>query len=340
MKNFTALIAQNTHLMALALSCTLAACGDKATEPASTQAPQAGQAAPVVAQAAPEEANLGRKLDVYIDCYNGIDESIHRSANRYSSWVKDMNAGPTGKEQVVYGLYEVADSKVSQCVAQFESIAKRGPSLPALEAAAQQYIAAAQSTAKSVSAIYPYYSRENYKDDAFAQGKKAHADLAAQFAAFTKVSNQFSAALDAENDKAMTAQLAEVEKTEGRKMTYWQMATMQQAKSLMGVVGESTFDAAEAARKLAAYEATADGAIAYAKANKSEVANSWVFMENASEEFRKAAKERLRRIRDKVPYNEGEKMMLTPGSAWMVDGSEEKVVRTYNALVDASNRMN
>lgn len=283
---------------------------------------------------------MGSKLDVYIDCYNGIDGSIHRSANRYSSWVKDMNAGPTGKELVVYGLYEVADSKVSQCVARFEAIAKRKPSLPALEAAAQQYIAAAQSTAKSVSAIYPYYSRENYKDDAFAQGKKAHADLAAQFAAFNKVSTQFSAALDAENDKALAAQLAEIEKTQGRKMAYWQMSTMQQAKSLMAVVGESTFDPTEAARKLTSYESATDSAIAYAKANSSEIDHNWSAMESASEEFRKAAKERLRRIRDKVSYNEGEKMMLTPGSGWMVDGSEEKMVRTYNALVDASNRMN
>ena len=56
--------------------------------------------------------------------------------------------------------------------------------------------------------------------------------------------------------------------------------------------------------------------------------------------YNKAAKQRVRRVRDNVPYNEGEKMMLKPGSAWMVEGSAEQFTKAYNSLVEASNRLN
>ena len=62
-------------------------------------------------------------------------------------------------------------------------------------------------------------------------------------------------------------------------------------------------------------------------------------MQRALEDYRKASKERVRRIRDKVPYSDGEKMMLKPGSGWMVEGSQEKANTAYNKLVETSNRL-
>jgi hypothetical protein len=50
------------------------------------------------------------------------------------------------------------------------------------------------------------------------------------------------------------------------------------------------------------------------------------------------AKQLMRRIRDKVPYTSGEKMMLSPGSSWMVEGSPGRLLRDYNQLIDAYNR--
>jgi hypothetical protein len=40
-----------------------------------------------------------------------------------------------------------------------------------------------------------------------------------------------------------------------------------------------------------------------------------------------------------VPYSDGERMMLKPGSGWMVEGSSEKLIKAYNDLVSASNAM-
>jgi hypothetical protein len=90
---------------------------------------------------------------------------------------------------------------------------------------------------------------------------------------------------------------------------------------------------------LAAYESTTDEAMKYGAANKSELPMSWFTLEHAAEDYRKAAKQRLRRVRDKVPYNEGEKMMLKPGSAWMVEGSAEQLTKAYNELIETSNRL-
>lgn len=46
----------------------------------------------------------------------------------------------------------------------------------------------------------------------------------------------------------------------------------------------------------------------------------------------------MRRIRDKVPYSTGDKMMLSgQGSGWMVSGSPPRLTRDYNELVGAYN---
>ena len=50
------------------------------------------------------------------------------------------------------------------------------------------------------------------------------------------------------------------------------------------------------------------------------------------------AKQLMRRIRDKVPYTSGQKMMMSPGSAWMVEGSPARLLRDYNQLIEAYNR--
>jgi hypothetical protein len=54
--------------------------------------------------------------------------------------------------------------------------------------------------------------------------------------------------------------------------------------------------------------------------------------------FLVTAKQLMRRIRDKVPYSSGDRMMLNAGSGWMVEGSPPRLLRDYNQLVDACNR--
>ena len=63
-----------------------------------------------------------------------------------------------------------------------------------------------------------------------------------------------------------------------------------------------------------------------------------MFISNAKS-FLTTAKQLMRRIRDKVPYSAGDKMMLSqPGAGWMIEGSPPRLVRDYNQLIDAYNR--
>lgn len=50
----------------------------------------------------------------------------------------------------------------------------------------------------------------------------------------------------------------------------------------------------------------------------------WFFLSD-SKSFLVTAKQLIRRIRNKVPYTSGGKMMLGPGNAWMVEGSPARL---------------
>ena len=63
------------------------------------------------------------------------------------------------------------------------------------------------------------------------------------------------------------------------------------------------------------------------------------FFIGAAKSYLTTAKQLMRRIRDKVPYSSGDKMMLSnAGSGWMVEGSPPRLLRDYNQLVEAYNR--
>jgi hypothetical protein len=62
------------------------------------------------------------------------------------------------------------------------------------------------------------------------------------------------------------------------------------------------------------------------------------FISNAKS-FLVTSKQLMRRIRDKVPYSQGDKMMLNSGGGWMVEGSPQRLMRDYNELVGSYNRI-
>jgi hypothetical protein len=61
------------------------------------------------------------------------------------------------------------------------------------------------------------------------------------------------------------------------------------------------------------------------------------FMNNAKS-YLTSAKQLMRRIRDKVPYSQGDRMMLGGGGGWMVEGSPPRLLRDYNQLIESYNR--
>lgn len=116
-----------------------------------------------------------------------------------------------------------------------------------------------------------------------------------------------SKALDVANDNLLSAQLAHIEKTEGRKLPCYQMALTAKAKPLADVLGEETFDAATAAPRREAFEAITDETLDFVKPRKDAQPVEWSSFESSAEDFRRAFNGRCRRVRDNVPYSTGER---------------------------------
>ena len=335
---------------AAAALLTLTACGDKAADAPATAPAAAPAPAPVTAPApAPEPApapapapvaqtDPTAKLNVYIDCYNNTNERAQMAMQRYATWVKDLKVGPTGKERTVYGTYTVGDHFLANCGKPVLEAAAEAPALAGLDDAAKAYSAAVQTWGKTLEEADKYYSRENYKDDAMAQGKAMHADFVKNYESFDAASKAFSQALDAENDKRQAAELAAVEKAEGRKFRFWHMSTMAAAKQMVNVIEADKFDVDTANAKLKAFEDAMGGLEAYAKQPGADMPLVYT-LNHEMETLLVTAKQRIRRVRDNTPYSAGEKMNLSGSGAWMVDGSPARLIKDYNSLIQSSNNM-
>lgn len=349
-KNTLPPFALRTATLVTALSLALlAACSEKtsgngtaahqpnaaAASAAPSDEPKA-QGAQTQAESDTTSPKAAGKMQAYIACYNTANDSAQRSIARYASWV-DAKKGPTGKERHVYGLYQIHEHIVQACQKKIEAALQQQPALEPLDGAARSYLQALSALAPLVDEAYKYYERENYKDDGFTKGKQMHAPLVQAMQAFDAASQSFASALETENDKLLAEELKQIEKTEGRKLLYWHMLTMAEAKQLANLLSEDTFDMNQATAQLAEFEQAADELAAYAKAHKNELPTAWSFMDSAVENFRIAAKERIRRIRDKKPYSQTERNWVGTSSGWMVNGSPDKLVRQYNELVSRSN---
>jgi hypothetical protein len=327
---------------AVALALTLAACSEKeeASAPATPAAPTPTAAPtpapvppPTPAQTSQAEADPQQKLNLYIDCYNRASDSFGRSLQRYASWIKNMDVGPTGQERVVYGLYSVQGAEDCQkAVAQAQALP---PAMPALDQAAVAFTTSLAPLQKTITEAYAYYDRENYKDDGFAKGKALHKPLDEQARAFHAANDKFSDALDDANDAQQRAHLAQMEKEGGRNLAYYHLATMIQSKMLLRLLTQEQPDIAKIGENIDALEKTIDDMSKV----EGEKPMMWSSYESRVDSFRKAAKELWRRQRDKTPYSTGERSLVGTSGGWMVPGSPDKLVHDYNEMVAHSNRL-
>jgi hypothetical protein len=283
-------------------------------------------AQPALAQTSP----LTEKMNAYVGCINRLSERSYESRKRYFSWVSKN--GPTGRERIIYGTYTIYDT--SDCRKNVEKANAREPRDAELEAAASAYAAAVSALEPLLKEADDYYRQEDYKDDKMARGRALHPRLVAAWDAFGSADKSLRAGVEAINDKRAAERLAAIEAKDGRKARYHVEALMIQAKRVLRSQDTGKPDMAAIGQALTEYEATVK-ALEGLPADDVKIGS--FFLGNAKS-FLTSAKQMMRRVRDKTPYSTGDRMMINAGSGWMIEGSPQRLLRDYNALIEAYNR--
>jgi hypothetical protein len=286
-----------------------------------------------VGPATAQTPSLTQKLNAYIGCINRLSERSYSSRERYFSWADKK--GPTGKERIIYGLYTIYDT--APCKKEVEKANALEPRDAALETAASNYAEAVGVLEGLLKDADDYYTQKNYMDDKMAKGRAMHPRLVAAWDAFAQADRTLRTGIDELQDIMAAQRIAEIERTEGIKDRYHIEAVMLSAKRLMRAQTASTQDIKAIIKALDDYEAILKSTDTYAGENKGSKVGS-MFISSAKS-FLTTAKQLMRRVRDKVPYSQGDKMILnTGGGAWMVEGSPARLTRDYNELNGSYNR--
>ena len=275
--------------------------------------------------------SLTEKINAYVGCINRLSERSHDSRRRYFSWVGKN--GPTGKERIIYGTYTIYDT--SDCRKNVATANALEPRDAELEAAATAYANAVSKLEPLLKEADDYYKQEDYKDDKMAKGRALHPRLVATWDAFANADKALRNGVEAINDRRAAERLAAIEKSEGRKARYHVEALMANAKRVLRAQDAEKPDLAAMTQALSEYESLIKAAEQLASDGEAKIGS--FFISNAKS-FLVTAKQVMRRIRDKVPYSQGDRMMLNAGSGWMVEGSPQRLMRDYNQLVESYNR--
>lgn len=278
-----------------------------------------------------EDNSLVKKTNFYIsECFNKYSNRIVQSHNRYAMWVKDMAVGPTGKEQNIYGLYDVTGdgSDCEKAVADAKAI---DPEMPEIEAAADKYVVALKDVLKNVKDVYNYYEQGDYKDDGFAKGKAAHPALIESFKNFKEINTTFAAEVDKLEDQVAEQQMEKLREQPDKRYEYLIVESGVKAKKIKTLLQNKEYaqiTADEMSPMITDFESTVEE---LRKVDSKKVTGTGYT--RSCDEFAKASKEMMRRIRDGKKFSDSEERFIATGAGWMVEGSSGKVIKAYNDMI-------
>jgi Protein of unknown function (DUF3829) len=252
------------------------------------------------------------------------------SYRRYASWIRDIDKGPTGKENIVYGLYDIRGDG-HDCIEATKKAKGIEPEIPEAEASADGYATALQEVITQIKAIYPYYNHEDYKDDGFQKGKAAHPALLKAFRNFEEANKSFDTQVDKLEDDVARNRLNELKGEASKKYEYSVVDTGVKSKKIIKYVKQTEYSqirVEELQPMIDEFEKAVDD-LKSAGANKS-LSGLYV---SSCDNFLKAAKELMRRVRDKKPFSDFDRRQLGTSGGWMVEGSPDKLIYTYNEMI-------
>jgi hypothetical protein len=315
---------------------------DAVQSAASANAPGPGAGRQGSSAASPEEEKdqaLGDKLDGYINCLNNVSSRVYQSRDRYLSWVANEKTGPSGKERIVYGLYNIETADI--CAQGIDKSKAAEPALPDVDGAAASYKAALTALVPVIKKAADYYDQKNYKDDKFKGGKDMHGPLMAAFDAFDQSNKTFSAGVTKINEEIQQRSLARLEKDPSRRLQYLEMKALADGKKLVKlthVKDLASLDVTTYQAGLDAYDKSLGELDTYADQHKDEAAKVMMFSMFMSEAkaYLKSAKDLARRKREKKDFN---KEFFSNSNPSMVDGHPAQIVQKYNSMIQASNNL-
>ena len=182
-------------------------------------------------------------LDRYIAKSNGVVGLLNASLRgkdswaRYLSWV-DVKRGPTGKERIIYGLYSVGSS-AKRDIDTARKTAGDKPAIPALDDATKQLASTFEALIPILNEAEAYYDRKDYLADNMAGGKALHDKLVPAAMAFLAARATTEALQNQLKDALDRAELAKIEKAEGKSVRWHVRNTMVLAKRAVELMPSS-----------------------------------------------------------------------------------------------------
>ncbi len=286
---------------------------------------------------------LAAKLDPYIVCLNTFSKDVYQGRH---TWLDefDEKVGPKPKQatETLYGPLALGDPK--DCKEKLANAKAMEPKLPELEAAGDAYVAALVTLQPLTVDLREHFDQRDYKDDKLAHAIEMHPKLMAAYDAFIPADRALGDAVDKLEDRLAAEQLAELEKTEGKRLRWHHKHTLVEAKKVVAFAAavRSPFEIKDTAglqAALTAYDAAVTDLAKYYAANKAELdANTrYRTIDGPAKELLKDAKDMLRRVRDKQAFSYGEKITIDANNGEAVEGHPRRVIASYNSLIDTSN---
>jgi hypothetical protein len=248
----------------------------------------------------------------------------------YNKITKDRYL-PTGPELSQSAqLYDISGDG-QDCLDAIKKAKGIEPAIADAETAADGYGTALKEAVAQIKAIYPYYDHEDYKDDGFQKGKAAHAALLAAFKNFEQANKSFAGEVDKLEDSVANKQLSEFKGDSSKKYEYEMVDTGIKSKNIVRFVKRTEYSQIKV-EDLQPMIDDFEKSIGELKAAAGSRPLASLYV-SSCDEFLKAAKELMRRVRDRTPFSDFDKRQLGTGSGWMVEGSPDKLVNKYNEMI-------
>lgn len=275
------------------------------------------------------DAALGQKLNYYLECLNGLSNSMRMSRARYLSWA-DEAKGPK-LAGAATGLGDIKDA--DRCRQALALASRVSPQLPELDPTITAYQEAAREAFLLNRQAYVYYQDGAYKKDKLAEGKAKHAPLMAAYAQFFEASKAFETQVLALSDTLTQRTLARLAGDPSKRLQYLVKKSQLEARGLLDasqVQALEQMDPASYAALVEAFGKTVTELESHA-ASHSEEADNTV----GANAFRMAAQALAKQARE-VSEQRAKHQVTRQGSA-PGNGYPAHFVEIYNGFVDAAN---